>query len=164
DIRLRGIIEDTQSIDLNQDLLNQGSPVVLLDNLIDVNISDSGDYHETECLYHSSNRSIKPELLKIIQYNSFINQISSYIQGKQYLSACLPLIVPKETTDVEELAGIDSESFSGVFLNSKNTNTNLLKEILDLLVEYYCNTYDRNFAVLSDIYVTSPNAIPVLLR
>ncbi|CAG8637774.1 2242_t:CDS:2 [Funneliformis mosseae] len=66
--------------------------------------------------------------------------------------------------DVEELAGIDSKSFSDTFLNPKNTNINLLKEILDLLVEYYCNAYDRDFATLSDIHITSPNAIPVLLR
>ena len=66
--------------------------------------------------------------------------------------------------DVEELAEIGSESFSDAFLNPKNININLLKEILDLLVEYYCNAYDKDFAVLSDIYVTSPNAIPVFLK
>ncbi|CAG8710714.1 15750_t:CDS:2, partial [Funneliformis mosseae] len=133
-------------------LLNQDSSVVFSDNSIDVNTSDSSDYYETE-----------------------------HILGNQHLSACLPLIAPKETTgslavqdefnkidyqnfllmfkDVEELAEIGSESFLSVFLNLKNTNTNLSKEILDLLVEYYCNAYDRDFAALSDIHVTSPNVI-----
>ncbi len=38
-------------------------------------------------LYYSNNRRIEPELLKIIQYNSLIDQISSYTQDNQHLSA-----------------------------------------------------------------------------
>jgi len=66
--------------------------------------------------------------------------------------------------DVKELAEIGSKSFLDVFLNPKNININLSKEILDLLVEYYCNTYDRDFAALLDIYVTLPNSISILPR
>src|SRR5688572_21723883 len=48
--------------------------------------------------YHTSNRKIEPELLKTIQYNSLLDQFSSCTQDHQHLSACLPLISPKETT------------------------------------------------------------------
>ncbi|CAG8593338.1 2648_t:CDS:1 [Funneliformis mosseae] len=42
-------------------------------------------------------------------------------------------------------------------------NTNLEKEVLDLLVEYYENVYnDKEFVALSNIYTASSKAIPVL--
>ncbi|CAG8579176.1 2926_t:CDS:1 [Funneliformis mosseae] len=66
--------------------------------------------------------------------------------------------------NVKEIAGTDSESFSGVFLNPKRINTDLSKEILDLLIEYYCDTYNKDFVALSNIHVTNSEAIPVLSK
>lgn len=124
--------------------------------------------------------------MKTIQYNSLLDQFSSCAQDNQHLSACLPLIKPKETIgslavqdeidvtgyheflsmsrDVEEMAGTGSESFPGSFLNPKRINTDLSKEVLDLLVKYYSNAYDKEFVTLSNIHVASPEAIPVLSK
>ncbi|CAG8690597.1 2028_t:CDS:2, partial [Funneliformis caledonium] len=69
-------------------------------------------------LYYTSNRKIELELLKTIQYNSLLDQFFSYTQDYQYLSACLPLIMPKETTGSltiqDELNGIDYREFINV--------------------------------------------------
>ncbi|CAB5378474.1 unnamed protein product [Rhizophagus irregularis] len=63
------------------------------------------------------------------------------------------------------MAGTGSESFLGTFLNPKRINTNLPKEILDLLVEYYYNAYEnKDFVALANIHVASPEAIPVLSK
>ncbi|CAB4470723.1 unnamed protein product [Rhizophagus irregularis] len=137
--------------------------------------------------YHTSNRKIEPELLKTIHYNSLLDQFSSCVQDHQHLSACLPLIASKETSsslavqdefdeidyqkflsmsrNVEKMAGTGSESFPGTFLNPKRINTDLSKEILDLLVEYYYNAYEnKDFVALANIHVASPEAIPVLSK
>ncbi|PKC05929.1 hypothetical protein RhiirA5_420281 [Rhizophagus irregularis] len=137
--------------------------------------------------YHTSNRKIELELLKTIHYNFLLDQFSSCIQDHQHLSACLPLIASKETSsslavqdefdeidyqkflsisrNVEKMAGTGSESFLGTFLNPKRINTNLPKEILDLLVEYYYNAYEnKDFVALANIHVASPEAIPVLSK
>ena len=100
-----------------------------------------------------------------------------------HLSACIPLITPKETTgslaiqdefneidyreflsmsrDVEEMAGLGSEPFPGTFLNPKNLNTSLPEEVMEYLVKYYHDAYEKDFAALSDIHLASSNAIPV---
>ena len=65
------------------------------------------------------------------------------------------------SNDVEEMAGIGSESFPGTFLNPKRMHINLSEEVLDLLVAYYCNAYGKDFAALSSIHAASPNTIPV---
>ncbi|CAG8647308.1 13717_t:CDS:1, partial [Funneliformis mosseae] len=66
--------------------------------------------------------------------------------------------------NVKERAGTDSEPFLGNFLNPKNIDTNLTKEILDLLVEYYRNTYNEDFVTLSDIHIVQSNAILIFLK
>src|SRR5688572_14934238 len=53
--------------------------------------------------------------------------------------------------NVEERAGTGSEPLPGNFLNPKTIDTNLTKEVLNLLVEYYHNAYDKEFAALSNI-------------
>ncbi|CAG8612616.1 13390_t:CDS:2 [Funneliformis mosseae] len=72
--------------------------------------------------------------------------------------------MPKKTTGSlavqDELNGIDYR----IFLNPKRINTNLSKEILDLLVEYYYDAYNKDFVALSNIYVTNSEAIPVLSK
>ena len=44
-------------------MLNQDSPVVLLDNSINVNISDGSDYHETEHILDEENYLFLPKKL-----------------------------------------------------------------------------------------------------
>ncbi|CAI2190286.1 20497_t:CDS:1, partial [Funneliformis geosporum] len=85
---------------------------------------------------------------------------STNIQNHDHLSAYLSLITPKEaigslavfdefnemnyrkflsmSINVEEMAGLGSKSFPGSFLNPNKISTNLPKEVLNLLVEYYC--------------------------
>ncbi|CAI2189582.1 5115_t:CDS:1, partial [Funneliformis geosporum] len=62
------------------------------------------------------------------------------------------------------MARTSSEFFPDTFFNPKRINTNLSKEILDLLVEYYCNAYNKDFVALSNIYVVNLEAIPVLSK
>jgi hypothetical protein len=144
-------------------------------NIISVHLAGS---------YHTSNRRIESELLKTIQYNSILDQFSSHAHDHTHLSACLPLITPKVATgslavqdefnemdyrefllmskNVEERAGTGSEPLPGNFLNPKKIDTNLTKEVLNLLVEYYHDAYDKEFAALSDIHIAPSDAIPVL--
>jgi hypothetical protein len=65
---------------------------------------------------------------------------------------------------VEEMAGTGSEPFLGAFLNPKKLNTDLSKEILNLLVKYYSNAYEKDFVILSNIHIASTNAILVLSK
>jgi hypothetical protein len=133
--------------------------------------------------FHSSNRNIEPELLKTIQYNSLIDQLSSHAQENHNLSACLPLIEPKKATgslgvhnevdyreflsmsrNVETKAGTGTEAFPGEFLSPKKMNSKLSDEVLDLLIQYYRNAYGKDFVALSNINVhnVSSDFIPVL--
>ncbi|CAG8650879.1 7247_t:CDS:2 [Funneliformis caledonium] len=157
-IRLRRIIEN---IVLNRGFLNDPNQDILVNPL--------NDPIEVDISSNNSDQTIKP-----IQPNH------------QHLSPYLSLITLKETTsslavqdelngidyceflsmsrNVKEMAGTDSESFLGVFLNPKRINTDLSKEILDLLVEYYCDIYNKDFVALSNIHVANPEAIPVLSK
>lgn len=64
--------------------------------------------------------------------------------------------------NVKNMAKTGSESFPGTFFNPKKINTNLSKEILDLLVEYYHNAYEKDFVILANIHVANSETIPVL--
>ncbi|CAI2193054.1 13893_t:CDS:1, partial [Funneliformis geosporum] len=66
--------------------------------------------------------------------------------------------------NIEKIARTSSESFPVTFFNPKRINTDLSKEILDLLVEYYCNAYNKDFVVLSNIHIANLEAIPVFLK
>ncbi|CAG8694754.1 6699_t:CDS:1 [Funneliformis mosseae] len=66
--------------------------------------------------------------------------------------------------NVEERVRTSSEPFLGNFLNPKNIETNLTKEILDLLVKYYRNAYNEDFVTLFDIHIMQSNAIPIFLK
>ncbi|CAG8635453.1 1037_t:CDS:2, partial [Funneliformis caledonium] len=103
-----------------------------------------------------------------------------------YLSACLPLITPKETIrsltvldepneidyqefllmsrNVKEMVRLGSESFPDTFLNPKKADTNLTKEILALLTEYYSNAYGKDFVVLSNIHIAPSGSISIMLK
>jgi len=66
--------------------------------------------------------------------------------------------------DVKEKAGVGSEAFPGTLLKPMK-EVNLLSEVLKLLVEYYCNTYDEfSFVTLSNIHNSSSESIVVLSK
>ena len=134
--------------------------------------------------FHSSNRNIESELLKIVQRHAFLDEQSSYANENRHLSECLPYIAHKETVgslahddefdlikyfeflsmsnNVKENAGIGTEPFPGTLLKPKKDVT-LSQDILKLLVKYYDGAYDNYFFVnLSDIHNASSEAIAVL--
>ncbi|CAG8554788.1 11629_t:CDS:2, partial [Funneliformis mosseae] len=93
-----------------------------------------------------------------------------------HLSNCLPLIILKKATgslaiqdkfnerdyqeflsmskNIEKSAGAGSEPFPDIFLNLKKVNINLMKEVIILLAKYYHNAYDKDFILLSKIYLS----------
>ncbi|CAG8721243.1 3403_t:CDS:1, partial [Funneliformis mosseae] len=134
--------------------------------------------------YHNSNRKIKLELLKIIQYNSLLKHFSSHIQEHSHLSNCLSLIIPKKATsslaiqdefnerdyqeflfmskNIKESTRAGSESFPDAFLNLKKVNINFMEKVIILLAEYYHNVYDKDFVLLSEIHLS--DTILILLK
>jgi hypothetical protein len=135
--------------------------------------------------FHSSNRHIEPELLRIVQHYSILDELSaSYGNENQHLSTCLPYIAFKESVgslaahedfdliqyfeflsmskNVKDKAGIGSEPFPGAFMKPMKKDTNLRSEVLALLVEYYSNAYQRPFVALSNVHASSKEAIVVL--
>jgi Transposase family tnp2 len=112
--------------------------------------------------FYSSNRHIEPELLRIVQHYSILDELSASYGNVSHLSTCLPYIAFKESVgslatydefdlmkysdfltmskNVAEKAGVVSESFPGKLLNPSK-EANLLSEVVALLVEYYNNAY-----------------------
>ena len=131
---------------------------------------------------YNSNRHIEPELLKIVNQYSLLEEISQSTDDKHVL-ACLFYIVPKETVgsltahdkfdlkkysefltmskNVKEKAGIGSEPFPGEFLKPMKEG-NLPLEIVALLVEYYNSAYDYSFTALSNVHASLADSIVVL--
>jgi hypothetical protein len=64
--------------------------------------------------------------------------------------------------DVKDKAGTGSEPFPGAFINPMKKDVNLPPEVSALLVEYYCNAYNRSFTALSNIHTSSEETIVVL--
>src|SRR5271156_104102 len=117
--------------------------------------------------FHSSNRKIEPELLKIIQNNSLLDQFFASSKDHPHLSKCSTLLAPKKTTgslaihneldgfdyreflsmsrNIEQMAATGTKLFLGVFLGPKKMNKDLPDEVLELLVEYYHNAYNKEF-------------------
>ncbi|CAB4375937.1 unnamed protein product [Rhizophagus irregularis] len=110
---------------------------------------------------HNSNRHIEPELFKIVQHYSLLDELSLHVDEDQYLLACLRYIAFKETVgslaahdnfdlmdyseflsmskNVKEKAGEGSEPFPGTLLKPMKKNINLQLEVLELLIKYYHN-------------------------
>ena len=132
--------------------------------------------------FHNSNRHIEPELLKIIQNHSCLDELSLFVNENQHLLECLPYITLKETVgsltanedfdlmkysefltmskNVKEKAGTGSEPFLDALLKPMKS-VKLSSEILALLVEYYNNAYSNSFVSLSDIHNSLPGTIAV---
>ena len=97
-------------------------------------------------MLHSSNRYIKPELLKTVQHYSILDELSASCDENQHLSMCLPYIAFKKSVgsltthedfelmkyseflsmskNVTEKAGTGSEPFLGTFMKSITSNSN----------------------------------------
>src|ERR1700722_13447991 len=131
--------------------------------------------------YQNSKHNIEPELLKIINENSFLKYfLSNY--DDEFLCTSLDFIKSQKLTgsltalddftsdkyqDFIRLALIEDESatgiepFSGMLINPYNVTT-LLTNILNLLVEYYENLYnDYYFISISSMIDPSNNNIVV---
>jgi hypothetical protein len=132
----------------------------------------------------SSNRHIEPELLKVVQQYSVLDELSEkYDNEQQHLSTCLQYISAKKSVgslaanddfnlmeyskflamskDVKDKAGVGSEPFPGEFLKPIR-DAKLLPEVSELLAKYYENVYDYSFTILSKVHVSSENSIVVL--
>jgi hypothetical protein len=64
--------------------------------------------------------------------------------------------------NVKDKAGTESETFPGTFIKPMKKDVNLPPEVSALLVEYYCNAYDRSFVTLSNIHTSLEESIVVL--
>ena len=126
--------------------------------------------------YNNSKRNIEPEILRIMNENSFLQYyLSNY--DEEILCTSLDIIKPKKSTGslsvlddfesdeyqnfirlsrIEDESAIGTEPFPGELMNPCQ-ETNLPKDILDLLVEYYNNLYDDSFMSISSITASSIN-------
>lgn len=130
--------------------------------------------------YNNSRRNIEPELLRIMNENSYLKYFLSN-SNNEFLSASLNIIKPKKSVGslsalddfesddylnfirlsrIEDESAIGTEPFPGELM-SPCYETNLPKNILDLLVEYYDNLYDDNFISISSVTASSRNFIVV---
>src|ERR1700722_5503911 len=131
--------------------------------------------------YQNSKRNIEPELLKIINENSFLKYFLSNCDD-EFLRTSLDFIKPRKSTgslaalddftsdeyqDFIRLALIEDESATGtepfprMLINPYNVTT-LPTNILNLLVEYYENLYnDYRFISISSMINPSNNNIVV---
>src|SRR2546421_8830854 len=66
--------------------------------------------------------------------------------------------------NVTEKAEIGSELFPGTFMKLMKKDVDLPTEVLELLVEYYCNTYEYAFVTISNIHISSENSIIILSK
>jgi len=126
--------------------------------------------------YNNSKRNIEPEILRIMNENSFLQYyLSNY--DEEILCTSLDIIKPKKSTGslsvlddfesdeyqnfirlsrIEDESAIGTEPFPGKLMNPCQ-ETNLPNDILDLLVEYYDNLYDDSFISISSITASSNN-------
>ena len=66
--------------------------------------------------------------------------------------------------NVTEKVGIGSEPFPGTFMKPMKKDVDLPIEVLELLVEYYCNTYEYAFATISNIHTSLEDSIVILSK
>ena len=66
------------------------------------------------------------------------------------------------STRVEEGAAFGYEPFPGSFLGPSKNDIFLQQDVLPLLAEFYCNTYDKNCVTLSHIHDAPDGSIPIL--
>ena len=66
--------------------------------------------------------------------------------------------------NVTEKAGTGSEPFPGTFMKPMKKDVDLPTEVLELLVEYYCNAYEYAFATVSNIHTSSEDSIVILSK
>ncbi|CAG8771016.1 11748_t:CDS:1, partial [Gigaspora rosea] len=128
--------------------------------------------------FHSSNRRIETKLLKIMQYNSLLNVLSSRVKDR--LQTCLQFIEQEMmsyslsiyngndyqeflsmSVSIKDNAETGSEPFSDELLGPKKECVTLPKELFASLVAYYNNAYNYNNTFLTDI-LEYPDAITIL--
>src|SRR5437773_8037711 len=66
--------------------------------------------------------------------------------------------------NVTEKVGTGSEPFPGTFMKPMKKDVDLPTEVLELLVEYYCNAYEYAFATVSNIHTSSEDSIVILSK
>src|SRR5207245_3495532 len=66
--------------------------------------------------------------------------------------------------NVTEKAGTESEPFLNTFMKPMKKDVDLPTEVLELLVEYYCNAYEYAFTTVSNIHTSSEDSIVILSK
>ena len=121
--------------------------------------------------------------MRIIQNNALLDKLTSCIGQNQNFKESLKILKPKDSvgslsmydeysdeeyrtfrllsTKIEEGAAYGSETFPGFFLGPFKKNVILQQEFQQLLAEFYCNTYNKDFVTLLHIHKASESSIPV---
>jgi hypothetical protein len=129
--------------------------------------------------YQNSKRNIEPELLRIINENSFLKYLLSNCDD-ELLRTSLDFIKPRKSTGslaalddftsdkyqdfirlalIEDESAIGTEPFPGMLMDPYKEMT-LPTDILNLLVEYYENLYnDDHFISISSMIDPSNNIV-----
>ena len=129
--------------------------------------------------YQNSKRNIEPELLRIINENSFLKYFLSNCDD-ELLRTSLDFIKPRKSTGslaalddftndeyqdfirlalIEDESAIGTEPFPGMLMDPYKETT-LPTDILNLLVEYYENLYnDDHFISISSMIDPSNNIV-----
>ncbi|PKY50989.1 hypothetical protein RhiirA4_467785, partial [Rhizophagus irregularis] len=129
-------------------------------------------------------RKIEIELIKIIQHNALLDELTSYADQNPHLQEVLIILKPRDSvrslsmydeytdedykafrllsTTIEEGAAFGFEIFPGSFLGPSKKDVLLTQDIYLLLTEFYCNVYEKDFVALSHIHNASEHSIPVL--
>ncbi|CAG8710698.1 15054_t:CDS:2, partial [Rhizophagus irregularis] len=134
--------------------------------------------------FHNSHRKIEIELMKIIQHNALLDELTSHADQNPHLQEVLIILKPRDSvgslsmydeytdedykafrllsTTIEEGAAFGFEIFPGSFLGPSKKDVLLTQDIYLLLTEFYCNVYEKDFVALSHIHNAPEHSIPVL--
>ena len=129
--------------------------------------------------YNNSKRNIEPELLRIMNENSFLKYLLTNCDN-EHLRTSLDIINPKKSVGslaalddfesdeyinfirlsrIEKESASETENFPGVLMDLCYETT-LEKNILDLLVKYYNNLYVNNkFIAISSLTGSSSSTV-----
>ncbi|CAI2195524.1 15763_t:CDS:2, partial [Funneliformis geosporum] len=110
-------------------------------------------------LFQNSHKRIESELMKIIQNNALLDKLTSRDKQNQHFQENLEILKLKDS--VRSLSTYDEypdEEYRTFHLLSTKIAE---EEFQQLLAEFYCNAYNKEFVTLSRIHKTAESSIPV---
>lgn len=108
---------------------------------------------------HTDQNQHLRESLEILKSKDSVGSLSIYDDYSDEVYQTFRLL---SANILEEGAAFGNEPFPGSLLGPSNKDAYLQQDILLLLADFYRNTYDKDFVILSQLHNASDESIPVL--